>query len=102
MDPFPGNIGQIYLAKIHNKTPEIPPEFPAALKELVSTGWGIKPEDRPELEKFRSVFCLILKQEEEKILTGNNKAKMQRPSSRTNRPSCLADFIQTFRKYQSF
>ncbi len=77
MDPFPGNIGQIYLAKIHNKTPKIPPEFPAALKELFSTGWAIKPEDRPELEKFRSAFCLILKQEEEKILTGNNEAKIK-------------------------
>jgi hypothetical protein len=74
MNPFPGSIGQIYTAKIHNKAPEIQAEFPAVLKELVSTGWAENPKDRPELEKFRSAFCLMLKQEEEKILTGNNKA----------------------------
>ncbi len=79
MNPFPGSIGQIYTAKIHNKTPEIQAEFPVLLKDLVYSGWSKELKDRPELEKFRSVFCLMLKREEEKRLTGNNSVTMIGP-----------------------
>jgi serine/threonine protein kinase len=72
MDPFPGNMGQIWQAKNLDEKPEIPSEFPAVLKELVLTGWSKKPRERPEIEKFSLALSLMLKEEEEKSLTGNN------------------------------
>jgi serine/threonine protein kinase len=74
VDPFPGNMGQIYLAKIQNETPEIPSEFPIALKELVYIGWSKKPRERPEIEKFSLALSLMHKEEEEKSFTGTVEA----------------------------
>ena len=64
MDPFPGNIGQIVQAKLQNEAPEIPSEFPAALKNVISDGWSQKPRERPEIEKFKLALN-VLKEEEE-------------------------------------
>jgi hypothetical protein len=73
MDPFPGEIGQIVQAKFQNETPDIPLEFPAALKNLICNGWSKKPKERPKIEKFRSALSLMLKEEEQKIFTANNE-----------------------------
>jgi hypothetical protein len=66
-------MGQIYLAKIQNETPEIPAEFPVVLKELVLTGWSKKPRERPEIEKISLALSLMEKEEEEKSSTGTTK-----------------------------
>jgi len=72
MDPFPGNIGQIVQAKIQNETPEIPSEFPAALKNVISDGWSQKPRERPEIKTY--IWALkVLKLEEEKKPRGKVK-----------------------------
>ncbi len=64
MNPFPGNIGQICQAKNLDEKPEIPLEFPTALKNLIIHGWSKKPRERPEIKKF--IWALkVLKQEEE-------------------------------------
>jgi serine/threonine protein kinase len=68
-DPFPGNIGQIYQAKFQNEKPNIPFEFPEALKNVICDGWSKKPRERPEIEKFRSALN-VLKQEEETTQRG--------------------------------
>jgi hypothetical protein len=69
MDPFPGNIGQIVQAKLQNEAPEIPSEFPAALKNVISDGWSQKPRERPEIEKFKLALN-VMKQEEESTHMG--------------------------------
>jgi hypothetical protein len=38
IDPFPGHIGKIFQAKMSDKKPAIPSDFPAELKELVIQG----------------------------------------------------------------
>ena len=63
MNPFPGNIGQIFQAKNLDEKPEIPSEFPTALKNLIIDGWSKKPRERPAIEKFKSALN-VLKQEE--------------------------------------
>ncbi len=72
MNPFHGNIFQIWQAKIKDEKPIIPLEFPADLKNLVSDGWSIKPRERPEIGKFRSALSLMLQLVEEKQLTNTN------------------------------
>jgi hypothetical protein len=62
MDPFPGNMGQIYVAKIQNETPEISSQFPAALKDLVEAGWSKKPRERPAIDDFRSALRSMQKE----------------------------------------
>jgi hypothetical protein len=68
MNPFPGNMGQIWQAKNLDEKPEIPLEFPAALKNLIREGWSKKPGERPEIGKFKTALSLMLKQEKEKCL----------------------------------
>jgi serine/threonine protein kinase len=53
-DPFPGNLLQVFRAKQNDETPEIPLEFPTALKNLIRLGWSKKPRERPEIKKFKS------------------------------------------------
>jgi hypothetical protein len=69
-DPFPGSVLQIFRAKQHDEVPEIPLEFPDALKNLIRNGWSKKPRERPEIKEFRSALSLILNQEEDKSCTG--------------------------------
>jgi hypothetical protein len=76
MDPFPGNMSQILIAKFQDETPEIPLEFPAALKNLISYGWSKKPRERPELEKFRLALSVMLREEENQSLTLTDETKM--------------------------
>jgi hypothetical protein len=78
VDPFPGNIGQICQAKNLDEKPNIPLEFPAALKNLIVDGWSRKPRQRPGIEKFKSALKSMVKQEEEKeeILRGNCKVRL--------------------------
>ncbi len=54
IDPFPGHIGQIFLAKMSDKKPAIPSDFPAELKELVILGWSKDSKERPLIQEFKS------------------------------------------------
>jgi hypothetical protein len=69
VNPLPGNIGQIWQAKHLDEKPEIPSEFPTALKNLIIDGWSKKPRERPAIEKFKLALN-VLKQEEETKLRG--------------------------------
>jgi hypothetical protein len=70
LDPFPGTMLQIFRAKENDEKPEIPQEFPASLKHLISHGWSKKPRERPAIKEFRSALSLMLNQEEDKSFTG--------------------------------
>jgi hypothetical protein len=70
MDPFPGSVLQIFRAKQNDEVPEIPLEFPAALKNLIRYGWSKKPRERPEIKELRSALSLMLNHDEGKSFTG--------------------------------
>ena len=56
LDPFPlcQTIMQVMMAMIKNQRPEFPSDFPAELKAVIQKGWSNSPEDRPEIEAFRT------------------------------------------------
>ena len=60
IDPFPGHIGQIFQAKISNKKPEVPSNFPVDLKEPISKGWSKEPNERPPIKEFKSALNKML------------------------------------------
>ncbi len=60
IDPFPGHIGQIFQAKMSDKKPAIPSDFPLALNELMLNGWSKDPNERPSIEEFKSAFNKML------------------------------------------
>jgi hypothetical protein len=60
IDPFPGHIGQIFQAKMFDKKPAIPSDFPAELKKLVFQGWSKDPKERPSIQEFKSAFNKML------------------------------------------
>jgi serine/threonine protein kinase len=64
IDPFPGSHGQIFRAKMSDKKPDVPSDFPSHLKELILLGWSKEPKERPYIEEFKSVFNTMLKPEE--------------------------------------
>ena len=81
VDPFPGNIGQICCAKFKDEMPDIPQDFPTALKDLVCSGWSEKPRERPEIEKFKSALRQMIEHEEE---SGSSEASTSTVVQRTN------------------
>ncbi len=60
INPFPGHIGQIFQAKMSDKKPAIPSDFPSKLKELVIQGWSKDQEERPPIEEFKSALNKML------------------------------------------
>ena len=60
IDPFPGHIGQIFQAKMSDKKPVIPADFPAELKELVFQGWSKDPKERPQIQEFKLALNKML------------------------------------------
>jgi serine/threonine protein kinase len=56
IDPFPGNMGQIWQAKAQDKKPEIPSEFPTALKNLIIDGWSKKNQRETRNTKVQISF----------------------------------------------
>ncbi len=64
IDPFPGHIGQIFQAKMSDKKPAIPSDFPAELKELVIQGWSKDSKERPSIQEFKFAFNKMLPKEE--------------------------------------
>jgi hypothetical protein len=73
MDPFPRSMRLFWQAKILDEKPNIPLEFPAALKNLISDGWSKNPRKRPEIEKFKTALSSMLEQNEDASLAGNKK-----------------------------
>jgi hypothetical protein len=60
IDPFPGSFGQIYKAKLNDKKPSIPSDFPSDLKELVIQGWSKDPKERPSIQEFETAMSKML------------------------------------------
>jgi hypothetical protein len=60
MDPFPGNISQIFEAIFLDKKPLMPTHFPSDLKELMHRGWSKKPKERPPIEEFKYALMTML------------------------------------------
>ncbi len=58
--PFPGNIYQVYLAKLRGEKPVVPDNFPSDLKELVFQSFSIEPKERPPLENFQPALNKML------------------------------------------
>ncbi len=63
INPFPGHIGQIFQAKMFDKKPAIPSDFPSDLKELVIQGWSKYQKERPPIEDFKSALNKMLTSE---------------------------------------
>jgi serine/threonine protein kinase len=68
-NPFPGNLFQVYHAKIENKKPNMPSNFPSDLKELVFKSFSKEPTQRSPLEDFQSA---LEKMEENQLPKGNS------------------------------
>ncbi len=66
MDPFPGSFGQIFKAKILDKKPFMPPDFPSYLKDLIFQGWSKEPKERTHIHEFKSAFHKMLSREGKK------------------------------------
>ncbi len=78
IDPFPGRMFQIFQAKLLDKEPAVPTDFPSDLKELVSLGLSQKPNERPEIHKFKSVFVKMLTEEKDIAML-----RLEKPVSNT-------------------
>ncbi len=65
IDPFPGNIFQIFKAIFSDKKPDVPAKFPSNLKELMCRGWSKDPKERPPIKKFKSALKKMLRGETE-------------------------------------
>ncbi len=63
INPFPGHIGQIFQAKMSDKKPAIPSNFPSDLKDLVIQGWSKDQKKRPPIEDFKSALNKMLTSE---------------------------------------
>ena len=59
-NPFPGDVCQIVWAKMNDKRPAMPEDFPSNLKELVSRGYSKEPRERPKLVHFQSALNKML------------------------------------------
>jgi hypothetical protein len=64
IDPFPGNLMQIFESKMMDKKPKFPSDFPSELKELVSKGWSKIPTERPPLQEFMAALNTMVTVEE--------------------------------------
>ena len=60
INPFPGQIGKIFQAKMSDKKPVIPSDFPSDLRELVIPGWSKDPKERPSIQEFKSALNKML------------------------------------------
>jgi serine/threonine protein kinase len=63
INPFPGQIFQIFQAKMSDKKPVIPSDFPSDLRELVIQGWSKDPKERPSIQEFKSALNKMLPRE---------------------------------------
>jgi hypothetical protein len=63
INPFPGQIFQIFQAKMSDKKPVIPSDFPSDLRELVIQGWSKDPKERPSIQEFKSALKKMLPRE---------------------------------------
>jgi hypothetical protein len=63
INPFPGHIGQIFQAKMSNKKPAIPSDFPLILIELMLNGWSKEQKERPSIHEFKSALNKMLTSE---------------------------------------
>ena len=64
-NPFPGNLYEVYQAKISDQKPNLPSNFPSDLKELVFQGFSKEPQERPSIEAFQSALDKMLLAEEQ-------------------------------------
>ncbi len=60
INSFPGSHGQIFQAKMSDKKPAIPSDFPLLLIELLLCGWSKDPKERPPIKEFKSALNRML------------------------------------------
>jgi serine/threonine protein kinase len=63
-NPFPGNLFQVYQAKISDIKPDVPSDFPSDLKELVIQSFSKEPNERPPIKDIKSALNKMLKGKE--------------------------------------
>jgi hypothetical protein len=63
INPFPGQIFQIFQAKMSDKKPSIPSNFPSDLRQLVIQGWSKDSKERPSIQEFKSALNKMLPRE---------------------------------------
>jgi hypothetical protein len=73
IDPFPGQIGEIYRAKMSDSKPVVPPNFPSALKDLILNGWSKEPEQRPGIDQLKSALNTMLTNERPQTFSNTRK-----------------------------
>jgi serine/threonine protein kinase len=64
LDPFPGNLGQIFEAKRLDRKPVMPSDFPPQLKDFILCGWSKEPKNRPPLAECMSALNNMLTRED--------------------------------------
>jgi serine/threonine protein kinase len=64
IDPFPGNIFQIFRAILSDKKPDMPTKFPSNLKELICRGWSKEPKERPKIKEIKDSLMTMLNTKE--------------------------------------
>ncbi len=85
IDPFPGPIGQIFQAKMSDKKPLFPSDFPSELKELVMQGWSKYPKERPQIQEFKSALNKMLVQEKRQSMVNDYPPSLSETNSSEKR-----------------
>jgi serine/threonine protein kinase len=60
-NPFPGNLFQVYQAKISDIKPTVPSNFPSGLKKLVLQSFSKEPKERPQIKDIKLALKKMLK-----------------------------------------
>ncbi len=67
LDPFPGNLGQIFEAKRLDKKTVMPSDFPPHLKSFILCGWSKEPKNRPPLAECMAALNKMLNRDDKEI-----------------------------------
>ncbi len=67
LDPFPGNLGQIFEAKRLDRKPAMPSDFPPHLKNFILCGWSKEPKNRPPLAECMAALNKMLNRDDKEI-----------------------------------
>ena len=67
LDPFPGNLGQIFEAKRLDKKPVMPSDFPPHLKDFILRGWSKEPKNRPPLAECMAALNNMLNRDDKEV-----------------------------------
>ena len=85
IDPFPGTLGQIFRAKMSDKKPAMPSDFPSDLKELILKGWSQDPKERPLIDDLKSALKKMLLKEKTRAVDSDQPQSLPDTNSSNKR-----------------